>query len=59
MSRGYEFLRIKCAHCSTELIRIAESKANDRVYCPNCFAFGDYESVVEQGSGLIGGHPHR
>lgn len=55
--RGYEFLRIKCFNCQDELIRVAESETDDRVYCPTCLCWGEYEHVVKQGAGLIGSVP--
>jgi len=56
--RGYEFLRVKCANCQDELIRIKESETDDMVYCPTCMSHGDYERVVKQGAGLIYAHAH-
>ena len=55
MSRGYEFLPIKCAQCQTELLRLKEAETDDRVYCPICYSWGEYERVVKQGADLIGG----
>ena len=51
----YSFLQVKCAACQEPLIRIAQSETDDRVVCPSCFAVGDYERVVKQGSGLSRG----
>jgi len=53
--RGFEFLHIKCANSGDKLIRVKESEADDRVYCPGCLAWGEYKRVVKEGSGLIGG----
>ena len=57
MTRGYEFLHVKCANCQDELIRIAELETDDRVFCPTCMAWGEYERVVKEGAGLLRGIP--
>jgi hypothetical protein len=46
----YQFLRIKCARCQDELIRIKQPKT-DMAVCPTCFAAGEYERVA-RGGGL-------
>jgi hypothetical protein len=55
MDPFYSFLQVKCAACQEPLIRIAQSETDDRVVCPICFAVGDYERVIKQGSGLSRG----
>lgn len=52
MKRGWSFLALQCAECHKPLIRVAESEANDKVYCPNCLAWGSYKEIVEQSHGL-------
>lgn len=55
MDPFYSFLKITCADCKEPLIRVAQSETDDRVVCPSCFAIGEYDSVVKQGSGLVTG----
>ncbi|MFI5024453.1 MAG: hypothetical protein ACHQRJ_22720 [Alphaproteobacteria bacterium] len=52
MDPFYQYLSVKCAKCGDDLIRVAQSEADDRVICPTCFAVGDYKRVIKESAGL-------
>jgi hypothetical protein len=47
MTQGYGFVALTCAKCREPLLRITESDTNDRAYCPNCLASGDYKEIAK------------